>query len=455
MKYYTEPQKELPIRDFDVVVAGAGTGGPIAAIAAARAGARTALVEAKGYVGGCAVDGGTALHSFYNLGKAHNVPLRQVVKGLPQELVDRLSAAGGCTGHVLMAEGYAYDEICTAIDVEVYKLVVAEMLQEAGVSVFFNTLLVGADTENGRVKGVIVESRAGREYFAADAYIDCTGYGDLCARAGAEFTEPNDHSIAASVGVAGVSVEGYHAFLEEYDAVYESAYGTRDGRPDRLVRLAAKGENCLPAAFRQEMDAIGMNTVITTTHDDYFMFLKLNTKLAVSPTDRDAVSLAETEMRRRQHKAVQLLRQYVPGCERAFIARSAPSLLVRRGRCIKCDYTLTPQDIVGARHFEDDVMAYGFHDCAPRIQIENGGTYGVPYRALLAAGLENVFATGMMITAEWEAHMSTRNTVCCMGQGQAAGIAGALAAKRGVTPRQLPYPVLRQALVEADVHLEP
>ena len=99
-------------------------------------------------------------------------------------------------------------------------------------------------------------------------------------------------------------------------------------------------------------------------------------------------------------------------------------------------------------------MAYGFHDMAPRLRVKDGGTYGVPYRALRVAGLGNLLAAGMMITSDRDAHMSTRNTVCCMGQGQAAGTATALCAARDCTTRELPYKELRGALEKAGVHFE-
>lgn len=102
-------------------------------------------------------------------------------------------------------------------------------------------------------------------------------------------------------------------------------------------------------------------------------------------------------MRKRQLRAIALLRKYIPGCEHAFIARTSPSLTIRRGRSITCDYDITLDDILTGRHFDDDIMAYGFHDCAPRLQVKDGGTYGVPYAALRVAGIENLLAIGMMI----------------------------------------------------------
>lgn len=453
MRYYEEPSRKLPVREFDVVVAGGGTAGVVAAVAAARIGARTALVEAKGYPGGIVVEGGTALHSYYNLWKAFpGVEKRLVVRGIPLEIVDRLAEAGGTTGHAEMLVGYDYDSVCTAIDTEIYKLVAFEMLAEAGVCVLVNTLLTGAIVDGTRITGAITESRSGREALYARSFIDCTGYGDLSAYAGAQYTEPNDYAVANSIGVGGVSMEAYLAFFESRGALRQYSRGLRSGREDQVVRVDGALSGFCPE-FAEQARTIGMSTVTTTVHDDYFMFIKLNYRMAASPTHRDEVVLAELELRRRQAKAVNLLREYVPGCEWAFIARSSPSLCIRRGRLIGCDYDITLEDVLEGRHFDDDVMSYGFHDSAPRLQIRDGGTYGIPYRALRVAGLDNLLAAGMMITSDHEAHMSTRNTVCCMGQGQAAGTAAALCAERGCGTRGLPYADLRAALEGGDVYL--
>ncbi|MGC9523632.1 MAG: FAD-dependent oxidoreductase [Anaerolineae bacterium] len=453
---YLEPAKSLPARRFDVVVAGGGTGGVIAALAAARQGASTALVEMKGYTGGIAVEGGTALHSFYNLWTAFpGVEKRQVVRGIPQEVIDRLWEAGGTTGHAPMVAGFDYDAVCTAIDTEIYKRVTLQMLEEAGVHLCLNTMVTDAILDSGgsTVRGVITESHQGREALMGGAFVDATGYGDLCARAGADYTEPNDYPVVNSIGLANVSVEGYHAFIAEHDALTQLARGRRSGVDDQIVRLDGR-RTAMPAAFNEAAAEIGMSMVTTTVHDDYFMFIKINYKMDVSPTNRDAASKAEVELRRRQARAVELFRAYVPGCEKAFIARTSPSLTIRRGRLITCDYDLTRADILEGRHFEDDVLAYGFHDSAPRLQIKDGGTYGIPYRALRVAGLDNLLATGMMITSDHDAHMSTRNTVACMGQGQAAGTAAALCALRDESTRALPYGVLQAALERDGVYFE-
>ena len=244
MEYYTEPARERPIvGDFDVIVAGGGTGGVFAALAAARQGATTALIEWKGYTGGIAVEGGTALHSFYNLWKAFpGVERKQLVRGIPEEFIQRLYREGGTAGHCEMDVYYDYDSVCTTIDTEIYKRVTLEMLVEAGVKLYLNTQLVDAIKDGDRVSGIIIESRSGREVLRGKTFVDCTGYGDLCARAGAAFTEPNDYKVVNSMGLGGVSMEGFRDFLEANGGLGQLSYGRRSGKENQIIRLGGYGE---------------------------------------------------------------------------------------------------------------------------------------------------------------------------------------------------------------------
>jgi hypothetical protein len=456
MKTYKEPAKEIPIiNDVDVVIAGGGTGGVFAALAAARQGVKTALIESKGYTGGIAVEGGTALHSFYNLWKAFpGVEKKQLVRGIPEEFIQKLYKAGGTAGHCEMERGYDYDSVCTAIDTEIYKSVSLQMLKEAGVKLYLNTLLVDAVMDGAdRIDGIIIESRSGREMIKAKAFVDCTGYGDLSDRAGASYTEPNDYAVVNSMSLAGVSIEKFRDFLLERDALGQLSYGRRSGKENQIIRLGGAGEK-FPAGFAEAAKEIGMSNITTSVWDDYFMFIKLNYKMAVSPTNRDGVTEAELELRQRMDRGVQLFREFIPGCENAFIARTSPSMVIRRARCIECGYDISRDDVMEARHFDDDVFTYGFMDYAPRLQIKNGGSYGVPYRALCVKGISNLYATGMMITSDHDAHMSTRNTVSCMGHGQAAGTAAALIARSSKESTALSYDLLRKTLLKDDVVLE-
>ena len=202
------------------------------------------------------------------------------------------------------------------------------------------------------------------------------------------------------------------------------------------------------------MSRLKVAFVTTSVHDNYFMFVRVNFRLDKSPTNRDEMASAELDIRRRQYESVRLMNRLVPGCERAFIARTSPSINIRRARLIECDYDVSLSDVLEARHFDDDVMTYAFHDSAPRLQIRNGGSYGIPYRALRVKGVDNLLAAGMLITSDHEAHMSTRNTVSCMAQGQAAGTAAALCALEGRGTRDLPYSDLRAALERGGVYFE-
>jgi hypothetical protein len=445
--------------NFDVIVAGGGTAGVVAAIASARAGAKTALIEGKGYVGGTVVEGGTALHSFFNLWKPFtNVTKRQVVKGIPQEIIDRLLLIGGTTGHGDVTGRIDYDDVCTAIDTELYKLVVFEMLAESGVSVYTNTLVADAIRKGSLITALVTQSRMGREIFNGKCFIDSTAYGDLSAWAGAEFVELNDHPVCNSMAIGNVNIEKLYSFLVKKNALGDLAYGIRDGKQDQIIRIGSESgytiRGKLPDEFVDGIEKLGSGLITTTVHDNYLMFIKVNYKLPVSPTNRDEVAKAELIIRQNQFKTLELFRKYLPGCENSFIARTSPSLNIRRGRTITCDYDISVNDVINAVHFDDDVMAYGFHDSAPRFQIRNGGTYGVPYRALRVKGIDNLLAAGMLITSAFQAHMSTRNTVCCMGQGQAAGSAAALCAIEKCTTRSLPYKTLRNTLEQGKVWLE-
>jgi hypothetical protein len=446
MEFVIRPEQKIPARQYDVVIAGGGTSGVFAAIAAARGGAKTVLIESKGYVGGIAAEGGCGLHSFFNLWKPFNVEKRMVVRGVPEEFIQRLYQAGGCSGHneTIMRPEYDNDTLC--VDVETYKYVALEMLREAGVQVLLNTLAVDVIKEGSRVAGIITESHQGSEAVLGKIFIDATGYGDISARAGADFTEPNDYPVVNSMGVGGIDIDKYYAFLKDNGVLFEYARGPRSGRMNQIIRVDGDWAKIDPA-LGQAVKDLGMSGVTTTLYDNYFMFIKINFKMAVSPSNRDALADAEFELRRRQQAALELLRNTIPGASSAFIARTASTITIRRARCIECDYDISLNEVVNCTHYPDEVFSYGFHDSAPRIQIKGGKTYGLPYRTMLVKGLDNLFAIGMMITSDHEAHMSTRNTVSCMAMGQASGTAAALCVKNGLGGvRDLPYAKLYDAL---------
>ncbi len=454
-EYLIRPEMKVNARRYDVVVCGGGTAGVFAAVASARNGAKTALVELKGYVGGIAAEGGCGLHSFYNLWKAFpEAEKTKVVRGIPEEFINRLTAMGGASGHNETEYGYDYDSDTLCVDVEKYKYLAHKMLLEAGVDVMVDTMLTEAVTESGSILYVITESHGGSEALSADFFIDATGYGDLSARAGASYTEPNDYMVANSIGIAGIDIDKYYEFLNRHNAVKEYTHGIRSGHKG-LIRVDGYWDRVDPK-LDERIRSIGLQTTTTTLYDDYLMFFKLNLHLEDSPTRRDVLSAGEFELRRRQQEALRIIQETIPGAKHAFITRTSPAVSIRRGRCIKCEYDLTNEEIVAGTHFYDDVFSYGFHDYAPEYQIAHGSTYGIPFRAIQVCGLNNLMAIGMMITSDHYAHMSTRNTVSCMAQGQAAGTAAAMAAaKRLDNIRNLNYQDLRDSLEKGNVWFEP
>ena len=270
--------------------------------------------------------------------------------------------------------------------------------------------------------------------------------------AGANYTEPNDYAVANSFGMGNVGIDKIFKYLEDRDGIMEYAEGRRSGEDGRAVRVQGKWV-VMPDGFREEAGKTGLQPATTTVYDNYLMFVKPNLKLSVSPTDRDAVAKAELELRRRQLRTVGLFRRHFPGCEKAFIARTSPRLNIRRGRLITCDYDIKREDVIEAQHFDDDVFVYSYHDDG-RYKVKGGGTYGVSYRALRVKGIENLLVAGMLITSDRRAHQSTRNTVNCMGQGQAAGTAAALCAQQDKGTRELSYALLREKLVKDGVYFE-
>lgn len=448
-------KRSTPVRlECDVLVAGGGTAGCVAALASARRGAKTTLVERYGFVGGTMINGAGPLHSFFNLWKAFpGVPKTQVVRGIPEEIIQRMIAAGGCFGHLEQEQGFGYDSVATIIDPEIFKHVMLEMLTEAGVRILFHTWVADAVMEGSRIKGLFVETKSGREALLARAVVDCTGDGDVAARAGAPWrnTYP-DAKVGMPFGMTNVDIPKAVAFFQAKGMITQLVHASKSGGPDNFVRVGFDLKK-LPV-FKAFMDQAGMWGPLTVSrHTGVFSYINTANLGPLDGINPEELTRAEVVLRRQIMGMAALLRQHIPGFEKASVTWSTVQVGVRRTRIIECEHDLSLDEILQARRFDDEVVVYGFHDSAPRLMIANGGAYGVPYRALLPKRIEGLLVAGRMITSDFEAHMSTRNTVSCMAQGQAAGTAAALAAVAGVAPRQLDVGALRAALLADGVFL--
>ena len=443
-----------PIRyACDVVVCGGGTAGFVAALASARSGAETILIDRNSYVGGSIVSGAGPLHSFYNLYKAFpDAKKQQCVKGIPQEVIDRLVARGGSYGHLEQEKGGNYDSAITLMDWEMFKDEVIVMLEEAGVKILLNTVIAEVMHDGNTLQGVIIESKSGREVIQAKVVIDTTGDGDVAALAGADFLKKHDTtSVGYPFGMMNVDMKRLVAYLEEKNLVTQLIRGEKDGDDD-IIRLGFDLKQ--DPRFTEFMAKNAMwGPLGFSYHANNFNYINGANKKNVDATDNETCSKAQIELRHQIMEWSNMMVKYLPGFENAYVYWTPNGLGVRYTRVIDCEYDLSLEEITSGTRFEDEVLLYGFHDCAPRIMIKDAKCYGIPYRALLPKKIEGLLVAGRLITSTWEAHMSTRNTVSCMAQGEAVGTAAAMCAKKGIQPRVLDVQELRATLKQNGVYL--
>jgi len=439
-----------------VLVAGGGMAGIAAAIAAARHGANTLLVEKAGWLGGMGITGATGLHSFFNIFDAHPGAERmRVVAGIAQELVDRVQQCGGGVGHVRVERGGDFLSMITPVEPETFKLVAARTCVEAGVRLLLHTVLDDVRSSDGHVEGVVLWNKAGRSLIRARQYLDCTGDGDLAAYAGAPFQQfkpgdPGAYPAGFTFRLCNVDLAALEADLEQRGLITHLAHAVKPGmtQPD-LVRLGI------------DMHKLRESGVGNAPH--YFLSCSLRPReltycncINYGPNDGldvDALTAAEVDLRGRMFEVAELFREHVAGCQACYVAGPAPSVGQRRGRAIRCEYELTQEDCTSGRQFEDQIGCFAFID-NPHYFVRDAGAYGIPYRALVPRGVDNLLIAGRMMSVELVAHNSTRNTVCCLVCGQAAGTAAAMATTQGVAPRDVDARSLREALLRDGVLLE-
>lgn len=441
----------------DVLVVGGGMAGIAAAIAAARAGAETVLVEQAGWLGGMGITGATGLHSFFNVFDAHPGAERtRVAAGIGQELVDRVQRLGGGVGHVRMERGGDFVSMLTPVEPEAFKLAAAQACVEAGVKLVLHSVMDEVRGSSGHVEGVVIWNKSGRSLVRAKQYVDCTGDGDLAAYAGAEFEgfrpgDPGAYSAGFTFRLCNVDLAAMEADLERRGLIHQLAHAVKPGmsQPD-LVRLGLDiGQ--LRAAADEYVPGYFLSSSLRPGELTYCNCINYGPNDGL---DAEALTAAETDLRGKMFQVAELFRQRVAGCEACYPAGPAPSVGQRRARAIRCEYELTQEDCTEARQFDDQIGCFGFIDNS-RYRVREAGAYGIPYRALIPRGTGNLLIAGRMMTVDLVAHNSTRNTVCCLVCGQAAGRAAAMAAAEGKSPRDLDGERLRDQLSQDGVLLKP
>jgi glycine/D-amino acid oxidase-like deaminating enzyme len=389
---------------YDVIVAGGGLAGAFAAISAAREGAKVALFEQNGFLGGMATAAPVSVFMQYHVAVGGG-EIRELVQGLFTETVRRLRATG-----MMLETPFSFDDLAL-------RGVLDDLVTEAGVEVFFHTFVAGVRKRGGRVTALRYAGKEGLAEAEGRVFVDATGDGDLAAAAGCPFT------IGRADGL-----------MQPMTPTFLVGGVDPDRLPDRkeITRLLRE------AQARGESPIAGAG-FWTTPRPDHLFFNTCHVWNRSGLNVRD-LSLAEMEGRRLVRDIVEALRRFIPGFEHAFLARAGTQIGVRETRHLKGLYTLTREDVVTGRHFEDGIARCAYeidiHALKPGEHTESyvlapGVFYEIPYRCLIpASGPSNLLVACRALSATHEAHGSLRIMPTLAGVGEAAGLAAARALRK-------------------------
>ena len=444
----------------DVVVIGGGPSGMCAAIAAAREGVQVILVEQAGFSGGMATRGlvGPFMTCYDAKGET------MIIRGLFEEIVNRMVERGFAIHPSEVHGGTAFTswikighEHVTPFEPEGLKLIMDEMLTEAGVKVLYHTDFLRPIMENDAIVGVLVSSKRGMEIIRGTVVIDCTGDGDVACRCGVPYEMGNEelNLMQPATMFFQISNVDHEAVEADIQANIDNFY-RKDGVNYRSLhwRVTQAREN-----GDWDLKRVSIGLFRMPKPDEWCV----NTSriMGVDSTDNESLTDAEMEGRRQAQTIFRFLQKYVPGCENARIKSTASYIGIRESRHIRGDYRLTAEDLLDSKVPEDSILlaansvdVHGrFGPTSNEYVPIKGDYYGVPYRSLLPIGVEQLLLAGRCVSADSTAAGAIRVMPPCMGMGQAAGTAAALAVKEGCTVRQVDALKLRKILKERGAYL--
>jgi ribulose 1,5-bisphosphate synthetase/thiazole synthase len=391
-----QPARELPVfHTADVVVVGGGAAGFAAAVAAARTGAKVALVERYGSLGGLFTDGMVLV--VIGTGERRNGEFKLVTRGLCEEFLKRLEQMGD--GAIVCRDPKVYQP---TVDPEAAKVLMDDMVQEAKVDMFFHSWGVDVIQSGNAVQGVVFESKEGRKAILAKVVVDATGDGDVFHQAGATYQQ-----ISHAIGT-----------------VY------RLGNYDRIDRAKLPKESKLNLGSLEPIKSA-----------------RWCNNLGPKGNGLDVRDLSRIEMMHRKSawNYVQKVRK-TPGCEEVFLMQTASQLGVRATRLLEGAARIDKKGAVEGKAFADAVAFSG--DDSFRHPA-----FAIPYGSLLPKSVDNVIAAGRCISCAPDLIDRVRLIPVCVVTGHAAGVAAALAAKAGVTPRSVPIAEIQKTLREQGAYL--
>ncbi len=455
----------------EVLVVGGGTAGVVAAIAAARSGARTLLIELNGFLGGTST--AAMVSSFLTF---HNMRGEQIARGIPQEIVDRLLKRGGAVppGHLRNPYGNAFS--VTPFDAEVLKHVLLDMCKEAGVQLLLRTMVVDAILANNTIKGVVVTNKAGWGIVLSSIIIDCSGDADVAVEAGVPYekgrrTDGLTMSMTLTFRVGNVRTQEIVDYVKTHPDQFLLGEDPYIGETTEEIVAGIESFKDVPLLTgffdlieqkkkTGEFPKTRERLIIEITPQEGVILVNTSNILGRDGTDPRDLTAAQLEAMDQVYQLLAFFRSYIPGFSECRLIDTAPVIGVRETRRMVGEYTLTEDDILKGREFPDGIgkgaYCMDIHEPNGTIRhrhIEEGKAYDIPYRCLIPKNVDNLLTAGRCISVTREALGSTRNQVPCMVTGQAAGTAAALCVADVVSPRDLDPGRLRESLRDQGVIL--
>jgi hypothetical protein len=422
--------------DYDVLVIGGGNAGCAAALAAARHGASTLLVERYGFLGGTATAAMVGPWMTFHSGQ------ERIVGGIAQEIVERLMRAGGSPGHVHDASDYV--PTITPFDPEMHKALLFEMMRESGVSLLLHAWFLRAQLDGDRVTGATVATVGGERELRGRVTIDATADAYVAASAGVP-TQQGDakgrvQPASLMFRLSHVDLTKLSTYVRMHPDQMRTSLKTHERTAPSLTAVAGLYDLWEQARAEGAVDVPRelVSFFISPYPDE--VTVNMTRVTGIDPLDPDDLTRAEVEARLQVMQLLAFFRQRVPGFADARLAATGAQVGIRESRRIVGRYTLTRDDVLEARQFDDAVArsAYPIDIHNPSGEgttthrLPAGSSYEIPYRCLVPVDREALLVAGRCISTTHEALASTRLTPTVMTLGQAAGTAGALAcATRG------------------------